>query len=158
MTCSNKWLCIYSYVSYSYPSPAPTDPPQNFTVTPEARNMTFSWSPPSTLRNGVITGYFLSCVPEVGGRNSASMQFTTAGTFTLVGFTPATSYNCSIFASNIWGNGPAAYSMVSTLDDCKYLLSKGDKNSYLITQDSINVHELKYSFIYCFQQCCSSYS
>ena len=90
--------------------------------------MTLSWSPPApTLRDGVITGYSLSCVPEVGGGNSITMQYTVAGTFTLGGFTPATSYNCYISASNIWGNGPAAYSVVSTQDDCKYFSSIEDK-------------------------------
>ena len=48
------------------------------------------------------------------------MQYTAAGNFTLGGFTPATSYNCSISASNIWGNGPVAYKIVSTLDACKH--------------------------------------
>ena len=33
------------------------------------------------------------------------------------GFTPATSYNCSIFASNSQGSGPATYMMVTTADD-----------------------------------------
>ena len=80
--------------------------------------MTFSWSPPApTECNGVITSYFLSCVPEAGGGNSISMQYTAADTFTLRGFTPATSYNCSIAASNILGSGPAAYVVVTTLDD-----------------------------------------
>ena len=45
------------------------------------------------------------------------MQYTAAGTFTLGGFTPATSYNCSISASNSQGRGPAAYVVVTTLDD-----------------------------------------
>ena len=76
--------------------------------------MTFSWSPPApTLRNGVITGYSLSCVPVAGGGNSITMQYTAAGTFTLGGFTPATSYNCSISASNSQGSGPVS-SMIST--------------------------------------------
>ena len=80
--------------------------------------MTFSWSPPTlTLRNGVITGYSLSCVPVAGGGNTITMQYTAAGTFTLGGLIPATSYNCSIFASNILGSGPVAYVAVSTLDD-----------------------------------------
>ena len=80
--------------------------------------MTFSWSPPApTLRNGVITGYSLSCVPEAGGENSITMQYTAAGTFTLGRLTPATSYNCSISASNILGSGPAVYVVVTTLND-----------------------------------------
>ena len=103
-------------------SSAPTGPPQSFTVTPEERNMTFSWSPPASnlQHNLVITGYFLSCVPEGGGGNSISMQYTTAGIFTLGGFTPATSYNCSIFASNSQGTGPATYMIAATQDDSKH--------------------------------------
>ena len=91
--------------------------PENFTVLPREQNLTFSWSPPSLNgRNGVITGYSLSCVSE-GGGNSISMQYTAAGTFTLAGFTPATSYNCSISASNSQGSGPATHRVVNTLDD-----------------------------------------
>ena len=103
-------------------SSVPTGPPQSFTVIPEERNMTFSWSAPaSNLQHGMITGYFLSCVPEAGGGgNSISMQYTAPGTFTLGGFTPATSYNCSISASNSQGSGPVAYLIVATPDDSKY--------------------------------------
>ena len=78
--------------------------------------MTFSWSPAPTQHNGVITGYFLSCVPASRG-NSISMWYTTTGTFTLGGFAPATSYNCSIFGSNSQGSGPATYIIISTPDD-----------------------------------------
>ena len=123
-TAFNRTCVHVREYTYSFSTSAPTGPPLGFTVTQHrSRNITFSWSPPApTLHNGVITGYFLSCVPEVGtrGRNTISMQYTAAGTFTLRGFTPATSYNCSISASNIWGNGPVAYRMVSTLDDCKH--------------------------------------
>ena len=101
-------------------SSAPTGLPQNFTVTPRERNMTFSWFPPaSNLQHGMITGYFLSCVPANGG-SSISVQYTVSGTFTLGGFTPATSYNCSIFASNSQGSGPATYTIVATHDDSKH--------------------------------------
>ena len=79
--------------------------------------MTFSWSPLApTLRNGAITGYSLSCVPDVGGGNTITVQYTAAGTFTLGGFTPATSYNCFISASNSRGSGPAAYIINTTLE------------------------------------------
>ena len=100
---------------------APSGSPQVFTDTKRrSRNITFSWSPPApTELNGVITGYFLSCVPEAGGRNTITMQYTAAGTFTLGGFTPFTSYNCSISASNSQGSGPATHRVVTTLDDGK---------------------------------------
>ena len=84
--------------------------------------MTFSWSPPApTERNGIITGYFLSCVSVVGGGNSISMQYTAAGTFTLGGFTPFTSYNCSIAARNSRGSGPTTYLINTTLEARKQL-------------------------------------
>ena len=83
--------------------------------------MTFSWSSPApTERNGIITGYFLSCVTEVGGGNTISTQYTAAGTFTLGGFVPATSYSCFISASNSQGRGPAAYLAIRTLDAREY--------------------------------------
>ena len=82
--------------------------------------MTFSWSPLApTERNGVITGYSLSCVPVAGGGNTISMQYTAAGTFTLGGFTPATSYNCSISANNSQGRGPVSSMISTTLEACE---------------------------------------
>ena len=111
--------CLQQPLQYLHAHVAPTGSPERFTVTQHrARNITFSWFPPAlTLRNGVITGYSLSCVPETGVGNTISMQYTAAGTFTLGGFTPATSYNCSISASNSQGSGPAAHVDVTTLDD-----------------------------------------
>ena len=106
-----------------FSSPAPTGPPLNFTVTPGARSMTFSWAPPNaTQRNGMITGYSLSCTPQTAG-GDITMQYTQDGTFPLEGFTPATMYSCSIFASNSQGNGPVASMIIITLEDCKFPFS-----------------------------------
>ena len=112
------------------PFPAPSGPPRSFTVTQRtARNMTFSWSPPApTLHNGVITNYSVFCVPETGGRNRVSMQNTAAGTFTLGGFTPATSYNCSISASNSRGSGPVSTMISTTLEARKQQVSSQTHN------------------------------
>ena len=100
--------------------PVPTGPPSNFLVTPRARNMTFSWAPPNaTQRNGVITGYSLSCTP-LTAEGDITMQYTQTGTFPLEGFTPATMYSCSIFASNSQGDGPMASMIASTLQDGKF--------------------------------------
>ena len=119
LSCYTEQRKHYNVKVFSYCSSlAPTGPPEDFTVTqPGARNMTFSWSPPAlTLRNGVITGYSLSCVPEAGGGNTIFMQYSAAGTFTQEGFTPATSYNCFISASNSQGRGPATYLINTTLE------------------------------------------
>ena len=113
--------------------PAPTGPPQNFVVTPGARNFTFSWSLPApTLRNGVITGYSLSCVPETGQGNNITMQYTAAGTFTLGGFTPVTSYNCSISANNSQGSGPFSSMISTTLEARKQQLLSLNSNTQLV--------------------------
>ena len=102
-----------------FSSLAPTGSPLYFIVTPGARNMTFSWAPPNvTQRNGVITGYSLSCTPQTAG-GDITMQYTQDGTFTLGGFTPFTTYSCSIFASNSQGDGPVASRTIPTDEDCK---------------------------------------
>jgi len=114
---------VFTYRSFHFYFPAPDGSPQSFTVTSSAgaRNVTFSWSPPAPiLRNGIITSYSLSCVPEGVGESTVSMGYTQSGTFTLEGFAPATTYNCSISASNSEGSGPVAYIMVATMDDSKY--------------------------------------
>ena len=107
---------------------APTGPPLSFTVTQRgARNMTFSWSPPApTERNGMIIGYSLSCVPEAGGGSSIS---STAGTITLGELLPATSYNCSIYASTSQGSGPVSYLINTTLQACKQTRCCGYQSS-----------------------------
>ena len=81
--------------------------------------MTFSWAPPNaTQRNGMITGYSLSCTP-LTAEGDITMQYTQVGTFTLGGFTPFTIYSCSIFASNSQGDGPVALIDIPTEEDCK---------------------------------------
>ena len=105
-----------SILNLHFSFPAPNGPPQSFTPSAGTQNVTFSWSPPApTLRNGIITGYSLSCVPDGGGESSVSMHYTQTGTFTLEGFASATTYNCSISASNSEGSGPVANVMVATM-------------------------------------------
>ena len=110
-----------SILNLHFSFPAPNGPPQSFTPSAGTQNVTFSWSPPApTLRNGIITGYSLSCVPEGGRESTVSMHYTQTGTFTLEGFAPATTYNCSISASNSEGMGPVAYIVVATFDDGRH--------------------------------------
>ncbi len=37
------------------------------------------------------------------------------------GFTPSTTYSCSVLASNSIGDGPSASAVAITPEDCKYL-------------------------------------
>ena len=90
----------------------PTGPPQNFEISPSARDLTFSWDPPSPdSRNGLITDYTIQCSDY-----HETLIPPDSSPYTASGFTPNTSYNCSIFASNADGNGPATYRLVNTLE------------------------------------------
>ena len=102
-------------------STAPSGPPLHFTI--EAAGTTvleFSWSPPAEEeRNGVITGYTLSCQPPA---DQLPAVFSDAGEYILDGFIAGTEYNCSVVASTSVGSGPSTSTMGSTEDDSKRTL------------------------------------
>lgn len=104
---------------------APLSPPQNFTVTVDGPNsLRFSWGPPTEDdRVGSITSYWLSCDPQPEGlpRTYQAQDFTrTGGVMAVVsGFTPSTTYNCSVMASNMAGSGPTASATATTPEDCE---------------------------------------
>ena len=133
---SGSWKCsLYWCMNLGWFT-VPTGPPQNFVVTPGARSMTFSWAPPNaTQRNGVITGYSLSCTP-LTAEGDITMQYTQVGTFTLGGFTPFTIYSCSIFASNHQGDGPMALIDIPTEEDCKLPFQFANVSACLYTAET----------------------
>ena len=97
------YTCICSYVLT-----VPAGTPEMFVATAGERQVTFSWSPPPvTLRNGVITSYTLSCSPSPSSLPQSPSQ---PGPLTVAGFSPDTSYSCSVVASNSQGSGPTALS------------------------------------------------
>ena len=82
------------------------------------REVVFSWSPPPvTERNGVITSYTLSCSPSP----SSLPQSPSSGPLTVAGFSPHTSYSCSLVGSNTQGSGPPELTSFTTLQDCEAL-------------------------------------
>ena len=94
--------------------------PKMFDRSAGERQVTFSWSPPLlSQQNGVTTNYTLSCSPS-----PSSLPLTTsrAGSFTVGGFIPNTSYSCSIVAHTGLGFGPPSYISFTTLEDCKILI------------------------------------
>ena len=119
---SSKKMCDNFQINFS---PAPSDPlvtvpsgsPVGFTtVYTGEREVVFSWSsPPVTERNGVITSYTLSCSPSP----SSLPQSPSSGPLTVAGFSPHTSYSCSLVASNTQGSGPPAPTSFTTLQDCE---------------------------------------
>ena len=101
---------------------APTGAPEMFVAAPGERQVTFSWSPPPVaLRNGVITSYTLSCSPSPSSLPQSPSQ---PDPLTVAGFSPDTSYSCSVVASNSRGSGPPANISFTTQQDCETVYYK----------------------------------
>ena len=88
-------------------------PPQMFQITSMTRNsLTFSWQVPTVI-NGVLTGYQLSCQPELQGIPSPTILSTgpTVNTAMLPDLSPGVRYNCSIVARNSAGTSDRIYAV-----------------------------------------------
>lgn len=75
--------------------------------------MAFAWSPPNVMvQNGQIISYTLSCMATTDLRITSvtinQLQFT------LDTFIPGGRFQCSVFATNPFGDGPASEMTVST--------------------------------------------
>ncbi len=76
-----------------------------------------SWGPPPLeTQNGIITAYNLTCQPE-GLVADLLAVYPAAGNYSLSGFSPATTYNCTVFAVTAGGSGPPATQAVTLFDD-----------------------------------------
>ena len=96
---------------------APSGAPEMFVAEVGQRQVNFSWSPPHvTQHNGLITSYTLSCSPSPSSLPQSPFQ---SGPLTVAGFSPDTSYSCSVVANNGLGSGPPAHTNFTTLQDCK---------------------------------------
>ena len=101
--------------------PAPAGAAEMFEAVAGQRLVVFSWSPPPvTLRNGFITSYTLSCSPSPSSHPQSPSQ---SAPLTVAGFSPDTSYSCSVVASNSVGSGPPANITFTTLQDRKVMCS-----------------------------------
>ena len=88
-----------------------------FEVVSGQRQVVFSWSsPPVTQHNELITSYTLSCSPSPSSLPQSPSQ---SGPLTVAGFSPDTSYSCSVVANNGLGSGPPAHTTFTTLQDCE---------------------------------------
>ena len=90
--------------------------PVMFEVEAGEREVVFSWLPPPTMqRNAVITSYTLSCSPSPSALPQSPSQ---AEPLTVAGFSPDTSYSCSVVTDNGQISGPPANITFTTLEDC----------------------------------------
>ena len=104
-----------SCVVLIFSTTAPAGAPEMFVAAAGERQVTFSWSPPPVaLRNGVITSYTLSCSPST---YSLPLSPSQPDPLTVAGFSPDTSYSCSVVASNSHGSGPPANTSFATQQD-----------------------------------------
>lgn len=82
---------------------APSGPPLNFAVDVVDTSMAFSWSPPELmLQNGDIISYTVTCIGNTG-----TVSATTSGLEqTIDTFIPGAAFQCSVYATNDFGDGP----------------------------------------------------
>ena len=95
---------------------APSGAPEVFTVVARQREVAFSWSPPPLAQlNGIITNYTLSCNPAPSSFPWPSPH---SSPITILGFSPDTTYSCSVVANNGLGSGPPSNVTFLTQHDC----------------------------------------
>ena len=83
-----------------------------------SRALQLSWDPPEEdKQNGEITGYQV----EWSSAASSNVETVSGGItyITIENLTPFTSYECSVSASNVAGNGPKAYITGTTAEEGK---------------------------------------
>ena len=120
----NSMLYAFSDVmlqlcTFRYATTAPSSAPNMFEAEVGQRQVVFSWSPPPvTQQNGLITSYTLSCSPSPSSLPHSPSQ---SGLLTVAGFSPDTSYSCSVVANNGLGSGPPAHTNFTTLQDCEFV-------------------------------------
>ena len=93
--------------------------PANLQAAAGEREVTFSWSPPSAATP--IIGYIISCSPSPA---TLPPTFPQSGTHTVGGFSPDTSYNCSVMAYTSQIIGPPATVVITTEEDCMLSLDR----------------------------------
>ncbi len=96
--------------------PAPSGSPLDFQVNVgNSVTVTLSWSAPAEEdQNGIISGYTLSCQPEFRGLPTAVND---PGEYLYEGLTPATEYECAVYASTAVGDGPPVMVVFTTPED-----------------------------------------
>ena len=90
--------------------------PVNFQAAVGEREVTFSWSPSSGSVS--IIGYIVTCTPSPA---TLPQYFSQSGAHRVSGFSPQTSYNCSVAAYTSQTVGPSATVMFTTEEDSKSL-------------------------------------
>ena len=114
-----KFNASNTIILLSITNSVPSGPPQSFRLVAMSHNITLSWSPPlPSQRNGVIISYLITC--SSGGSIINSTR-TSSTSLTITGLEPFTNYTCSVRATTVVGDGPAAVNTVETQKECRFL-------------------------------------
>ena len=120
---SNKPPVLKLIIMYIGPSSPPTDF-QALATSPVS--IQFRWGPPpEDDHNGIINNYILNCqskaetVPAI-----FPMNYSAVGSYSISGFRPTATYNCSVYAVTAGGSGPSAIQAVTMPDDGRSVHSK----------------------------------
>ena len=110
--------------------------PEMFEAEVGQRQVVFSWFPPPvTQRTRPIISYTLSCSPSPSSLPQSPSQ---SGPLTVAGFSPDTSYSCSVVANNGPGSGPPAHTSFTTLQDCEFVHLIGGR-FHTTTKNNVNI-------------------
>ena len=97
---------------------APSGPPQNFNIKISSRSLTLSWHPPlPSQRNGVIISYYINCSSEGTAIFTETRNSNIPNSVTISNLIPGNGYICSVIASTVKGDGPAAVMGVITEEE-----------------------------------------
>ena len=83
----------------------PDTPPDQFTSTPNVFDVSFMWEEP-VIPNGVIISYTIT-ITNIN-TSVTTTNITEEMSFNLVGFEPYQSYNATVTAATVVGDGPPA--------------------------------------------------
>ena len=95
------------------------------------RQVNFTWSPAILTRNNTtVTIYTLSCSPSP---SSLPLHLSQLASLTVTGFTPDTTYSCSVVANESIGYERPADTTFTTQQDCKSIIWNNSSHGLLLT-------------------------
>ena len=115
-------LCLGTLRLTVYVMYVPSVVREVFEVEVGERQVNFTWSPAIlTTNNRTITNYTLSCSPSPSP-SSLPLSLSQPASLTVTGFTPDTTYTCSVVANRSIGYERPAGTTFTTQQDCKLIL------------------------------------
>ena len=113
-------LCLGTVRLTVYVMYVPSVVREIFEVEVGERQVNFSWSPAILTTNN--SNYTLSCSSPSPSPSSLPLSLSQPASLTVTGFTPDTTYTCSVVANRSIGYERPAVTTFTTQQDCKLIL------------------------------------